>query len=276
MEKLIVVIVLYKCSLDDSESFKSLILAASCFETKLALVVYNNSPNYWNYTQKQYDKLNIIYVADEHNSGLGKAYNVGFGFAKKMLKESILLLDQDTTLPNLFFGSYLASQSKYKDENVDLFCPLIYNQNGLLSPAKSFIFSSKKLAFIAEGIHSFKELSIINSGLIISTQLFEKVGGYNEKIKLDFSDFDFLKRCLKYSNKIIVFKAVCYHSLSSENNSTKSDAVDRFSYYAEGAKFFQKSKIEAVFLSFWVFFRALKLNYKYKTLDFTKRLFFHN
>ena len=273
LENIIAVIVLYRSSLSKSESFKSLLKSIKKYNSELTLLVYNNSPEYWNYNQEQYPGLNMIYVEDAINSGVSKAYNTGFAYSKKSGKDFILLLDQDTLLPKQFFDFFFDYEQKYRNANIQLFCPMIINKNKLLSPANFFLFSSKKMDFISSGVHPLKGLAVINSGLVISTELFKQVGGYNEKIKLDFSDFDFLKRCRRFTDKIIVLDVQCGHELSGESEVSIQSALTRFDYYLDGAIYYKKSFVAGIGLRIWIFLRSIKLDIRYKTFSFTRKLF---
>ena len=148
---------------------------------------------------------------------------------------------------------------------------MMMNKNELLSPAKFFIYTSKKLPYITPGIQPLKGLSVINSGLIISTTLFDLVGGYNERIRLDFSDFDFLKRSLKFTKNIVVLNVKCQHDLSAENDVLINSALARFDNYLDGAMHFEKSFITSIGLNIWILLRSVKLDIKYKTINFTKK-----
>lgn len=274
LEKIIAVIVLYKSTLEESSTFQSLLRSVDVDSSDLTLVLYNNSPDYWTYDFSTYKGLNIINVNDNLNSGVSTAYNVGFKYAKLNHKEYILLLDQDTELPVFYFDSFLKMEQKYKGGNLGLFAPKIVNDNGLVSPAKFFLHTSKKIDKISEGENPLKGLAVINSGLIISTVLFELTGGYNDKIKLDFSDFYFMRKVLKFEKNIIIFNAECKHSLSSEENISLKSALTRFDYYLEGAKYFRNSFSDVKGLSIWILLRSLKLGLKYKTMKFTTKVLF--
>lgn len=275
LDKIIGVLVLYKSSLEESITFKSLRESINAIEGNFTLVVYNNSPEFWNYDNANYDKITIFSVNDYLNSGVSKAYNVGFDYAKRFQKSYILLLDQDTNIPVSFFDSFYHMEKKYSKSNLGLYAPMIVNNYGLVSPALFFLHTSKKLKNIKEGENLLNGLAIINSGLIISTNLFELVGGYNEKIKLDFSDFYFIKKAMQFEKKIIIFNSLCKHSLSSEEKVSKEKALIRFNYYLEGAKQYQNSFSGILGLDSWIFLRSIKLGLKYKTIKFINSFIFH-
>ncbi|RNL56907.1 glycosyltransferase [Pedobacter jejuensis] len=271
IKKLIAVIVLYKSSLENSESFKTLKNSLIDFEDELTLVVYNNSPDYWTYNGKAHKRVDIKYIEDNTNSGVGRAYNEAFKIATVLEKDYIILLDQDTTISIDFFDLFLKILNNQQNVKVSLYSPLITNGKKLISPSKFVLFSSQELHYKPNGVVPLKGLAVINSGLIISTSLFKEVGGYNEKIKLDFSDFDFLKRCLAFTQDIFILNTAFHHSLSSEEAVSKQSAVTRFDYYLEGAKHYKKNSAVALGLYTWIFLRSIKLNMKYKTFIFTKK-----
>ncbi|MEO8253410.1 MAG: hypothetical protein ABI554_03405 [Flavobacterium sp.] len=274
LEKIIAVLVLYKSSLEESLTFKSLRESIDTLNGNLTILVYNNSPDYWSYEEFNYNNITIISVNDNSNSGVSKAYNVGFDFAKNNNKSYILLLDQDTKISNSFFTAFFKMEKKYSKLNLGLYAPMIMNDRGLVSPAQFFLHTSKKIENIKEGENPLKGLAVINSGLIIATPLFELVGGFNEKIKLDFSDFYFVKKALEFEQNIIVFNAKCNHSLSSEEQVSVKSALIRFDYYLEGAKEYNKSFSDIWGLNAWVFLRSIRLGLKYKTIKFTIKFLF--
>lgn len=271
LERIIAVLVLYKSTLSESESFKTLLTAVNGSSSVLTILVYNNSPEHWEYDDKVYPGLEIIYVGDNSNSGVSKAYNEAYKLAIARDKEYILLLDQDTSLSSAFFEVFFKSEKNVQNSESGLFCPQIVNNNELLSPARFFLYTSKKIKLIEPGLHSLKGLAIINSGLIISVELFRQTGGYNEKIKLDFSDFDFISRSMEFSGNIVVLDTKCQHSLSGETEMTLQSALSRFDYYLTGAKYSHRSFLSAAGLNAWVILRAIKLDVRYKSLYFTKK-----
>ncbi|MBD1392322.1 glycosyltransferase [Mucilaginibacter glaciei] len=272
LKKIIAVIVLYKSSLEESVCFQSLLKSVDSFNSQLLLVVYNNSPDYWQYGNDSYKGVTITYLEDHKNSGVSKAYNTAFDYGIGQNKEYILLLDQDTQLEKLFFNVFFDYESKF-NKDAGLYCPMICNDFGLLSPAKFFLYSSQKLSSIEPGVHSLEPLAIINSGLIISTKLYQLNGGYNEKIKLDFSDFDFLRRVLTFTKLVVVLDVKCKHELSGESKMPLASALNRFDYYLEGALYYKKTLLDAIGLSMWIMLRSVKLGVKYKTAKFATKTF---
>src|SRR6201986_4137953 len=93
---ILVVIVLYKCELEASQSFSSLLeifREAPALGERFSIVVYDNSP------EPQTESLSaaVHYVHDSSNGGLATAYNFALKRAEEEHCEWLLLLDQDTS-----------------------------------------------------------------------------------------------------------------------------------------------------------------------------------
>jgi rhamnosyltransferase len=281
LNKFIAVIVLYHCTLEESLTFQALMDAVSCgspepaiplHSSKLAVLVYNNSPAYWNYEGQAYEGIEIIYVSDPVNSGVSKAYNEAYNYACRVGKEFLLLLDQDTRVSKDLFAAFFDAHSRNSLTNIGVYCPMVRNNTSLVSPAKFIFYRSREIHNLKPGVHSLQGLAIINSGLIIYVSFFGRVGGYNEKIKLDFSDFDFLRRSLRFSKQVIVLDTTFHHSLSRDENIDVEKALARFNAYLEGALHFYKySYLDRIGLYSWVFMRSLKMNFRYQTFKFSKK-----
>ena len=259
-----IVIVIYNISLEESESFRSLRNIENG-EGTLSLFVYDNSKE--PQTVKEHKGMNIVFVHDPYNSGVSKAYNEGAAHARKLRKSWVLLLDQDTALPpNILEKYWKAVEQNHKTK---LFVPILKLENGtIFSP---FTYRFKRgfyLDTIDKGIHSLRKVAPVNSGMLVDIDAFFEVGGYNDKVKLDFSDFQFIERLRKRYSDFYVMDVACNQDFSDDEVSLASKA-NRFGYYCEGAKNIDKS-------GFWdwlqynivVFLRAVRLGLRYKNLCF--------
>lgn len=263
-DSLQIVLVLYETVLEESESFRS-ILAMSRSGYKLDLFVYDNSKRIQ--PIKAYDDLNITYRHDPMNSGVSKAYNVGAEYARKRQKKWILLLDQDTALPTSLLQSY--REATEKNQGLKLFVPILKLDDGKIFSPCTYRF---KRGFYAEtvktGIHSLYELAPVNSGMLVDLAAFNEVGGYNEAVKLDFSDFQFVERLRQHYPNFYVLEAVCHQDFSDDIVHFKGQAA-RFVHYCDGAKNIEKEGLWTwIQYNFIVLSRALRLTARYKKLRF--------
>jgi len=263
VESLLIIVVLYNIPLEESESFRS--IREMDTGGGINLFVYDNSKR--PQTIKAYDGLHITYVHDSKNSGVSKAYNEGAEHARKHKKKWVLLLDQDTALPATLLNSY--REATEKNPELKLFVPVLKLKNGkIFSPCTYRFKRGFYLDTIEKGIHSLQKLSPVNSGMLIDVDAFFEVGGYNDQVKLDFSDFQFIERFRKRYSDFYVLDVNCSQDFSDDEVSLASQA-NRFGYYCEGARNIEKNGLW-VWLQYntVVFLRAARLGLRYKDLRF--------
>jgi GT2 family glycosyltransferase len=268
---LVIIIVIYNRALKACESFQS-ILEMAKNHNKLQVFVYDNSPTAQEI--KSYENVEITYFNDPKNSGVSKAYNVGVAHAKANNKEFVLLLDQDTQLPNTILNEYFESINKHQE--VNMFVPILRLKNGkIFSPSR---YRFKRGFFVDNmepGIHSLFNLAPVNSGMLVNVNAFLKVGGYNEKVKLDFADFQFVERFRKAYAEFYVINVECEQDFSDDNVSLERQQM-RFKFYCEGAKNVEnKSITDNLQYSIVVLMRALRLSMRFSTISFIGYYFKH-
>src|SRR5690606_15818190 len=94
------------------------------------IYVYDNSPNI---DEEAIANPFVFYVHDNKNPGVSKAYNEGAKFAKDNGKNWILLLDQDTQLPEDFLRKIEENIHEYPP--CQLYAMRLYSNTVLLSPS---------------------------------------------------------------------------------------------------------------------------------------------
>lgn len=263
-ETLCIVIVLYKIQLEESVSFQS-ILNAHRGEEVISIFVYDNSP--FPQKLKEYSGLNMTYEHNPNNPGVSKAYNTGAQYALQNRKNWILLLDQDTTLPNEILSKFNTAINQHP--LIKLFAPKLILENGrIFSPCRYFFKRGFHLNEITAGIHSFEKLAPVNSGMLINLSTFFISGGYNNSVKLDFSDFQFVERFRKIEPNFCVIDVECQQDFS-DNQVSVSNQITRFRFYCEGALEITKDGL-LDWLQYYiiVFARACKLTMRHKKMDF--------
>ncbi|MDB5141266.1 MAG: glycosyl transferase, group 2 family protein [Mucilaginibacter sp.] len=267
-ERILAILVLYHTKLSDSKTFISLTNSLAQNEIVLDLYVYDNSPDYNENNLFNYLNWNIIYKPDATNSGVSKAYNTGAGLAIKKKKKFVLLLDQDTDFPVNAIPQYLDAINDYPDDRI--FAPLMISENkkiispGLFKFGRAFTGKDNK-----PGIYNFNGRSLINCGLCIEIDSFWKVNGYNEKIELDFSDHDFIKRYKETSAaRFIMIDLVVEHQLSVNTKNSLQNDKTRFEYYLQGITFMSSNVLESFLYKFHGFLRASKLSLQHKSSVF--------
>lgn len=257
---ILVVLVVYEKVVSELNLFKNFI----AINPDLDVLVYDNS------NKSQLDDIglsNIYYIHDKTNPGVSKAYNEGAKYAVKKKKKAILLLDQDSVFSDNYLIEYENKFSKYGDGYI--YAPLVVDRNKtkVYSPARLERFVGHVIPYSRmsrASLCSLKGMSVINSGLLIPLAVFDRVGGFNEKIKLDFSDVFFIERYKEVNASIVLVDVEMEHSLSGDEEVNFEREISRFYFYCNGAKELSKSLRSSTLWS--VFRRMLSLTLKYRSL----------
>lgn len=263
---MLIAIVVYNKSINDLSVFKSNLLHCN---DKLDLFIYDNSK--CSQDIPHYENVNIYYEHDISNSGVSRAYNQAYKKAKDLNKKLLLVLDQDSEFEISYINKYMAAYELH--ENNYLYAPVVTSTDGskVYSPASINNFVGKAQdynSFSYKEIYSLCGKSVINSGLMIPVDLFEKIGGYNESLKLDFSDIYFIEKYKKLNENIILVDLYLKHSISGDEGKDFNREYNRFKYYCSSAKEIGRALDTVVFWS--PFRRLLRLIIKYKKIEFIK------
>lgn len=261
-DDLLLVIVTYKRRIKDIQLFNEINSSVH----KLDVLVYDNSPLPQLINEKDFPYLK--YIHDSQNSGVSAAYNCAFKYAERNNKKVVLLLDQDTTFKTSFLPMYFNSYTEYGDKYI--YAPMVCNdaKNKVYSPSGLRWFVGKAQPYNdirTHQVYCLSRHSVINSGLMIPLPLFKSVGGYNEKIKLDFSDVYFVERYKKINDHIILLPINIIHSLSGDEGYDKERELHRFKFYCVGARELATSLQRNTLYT--VIRRMIRLVVKYRTLN---------
>lgn len=233
IDKILAVVVIYNKKISDSETLISLGKDIDQNGFELDLFVFDNSPTAQNVEHIKGFKV-VNHHFDGKNVGVSAAYNAGVDFADKMGKEWVMLLDQDTTFQFGAMQEYITNLREH--EHISLFSPIIKLQNGtIFSPFNKVFKRGVTLRNVAAQHYNLNKLCPVNSGMMIRISAFNSVGGYNEKVKLDFSDVEFIRRFSRNYDYFKVVDTVCVQDFSNEITDIK--ALDRrYAFFCEGVK----------------------------------------
>jgi rhamnosyltransferase len=144
----------------------------------------------------------IVYYTEKKNCGIGYALNYAARWAVDNGYEYILTMDQDSVASNdMVYKLYKEFQ---KFDSVAISSPWIIQKNNFI---KSKI------------TKSYAVNRCITSGSLIRLQNYFKVGGYDEKLFIDYIDFDFCFKILQNNLKIVKNpQANLFHSVGNLKN----------------------------------------------------------
>jgi GT2 family glycosyltransferase len=271
MFEVLAILVLYKKNLFNSESYSSILHSAKRSRIQLRFYVFDNSPQK-NHVLSDFDNQPnpIEYRHSASNLGISYAYNEGAKFAERENIDWLLLLDQDT----IFGDDFLFELESCIDKNpkVYLFAPILkLSDNHIFSPTKYRLKRGYELTKVEPGINSLKKLLPVNSGMVIKTEKFVEVGGYNTKLKLDFCDFQFLEKFREKHFEFCLVNSTGFQNFSNKIPDVSEQQV-RFNIYLNDAKNCEKVNFSARLQYFYtVLHHTLGLTWKFKKSYFICR-----
>lgn len=271
VDQLLVVIVLYNASLSDSESYESIAEGFRPFATnnqRVDLMVVNNGPLPIDRPVDE-EVFRLHFVEQLDNPGVSKAYNMAGKLANRLQKTWLLLLDQDTRLPPDFWSRYNQSLNCYPA--VPIHAPKLYAGGVLVSPCAYRYYRGHLLNGITSGANPVQGRNVLNSGLLVNVEAFQRVGGYDESVQLYFSDFVFFNRIKRVCDTFAVVDVDLLHDLSSSDYSSEPTAMNRFLLYCQGAYAAAKGgQIRSILYFLTVGARSLVMGRRFSTWAFTR------
>ena len=175
------------------------------------LIVDNNSAN-----SRDIDKLvsgfnkfgnkRVSILHNPDNYGVSKALNQIMQIAYDGEFEWVLTMDQDTELPESYIKKNLELIINLQDHRIAVV-------NGqYVEKGRDHQCNQRKKSF-SDTDH------VITSGSIVSADKWKNVGGFDEKLFIDFADTDFCFKCRENGFRIIQNNAVSFiHSLGTRND----------------------------------------------------------
>lgn len=200
------VLVIYNEDLALSKSFNSV-----KGRKGVQILVADNStdPSFKN--QEEARKAGAWFLSMGENAGLSKAYNAAFERLKQESGDWVVLLDDDTVVPEIYWD-------KLKEEQADaILLPLVKTEKGtMLSPAE-MRHGMPKAAANAGDIH---DITGINSGMAIPKTITDTYR-YDERLFLDYVDHAFIRDMKARHVPVRILDVVLSQRFSAEDPDRK-------------------------------------------------------
>lgn len=176
------------------------------------------------------EKINII--KNDNNLGIAKALNQLFNYALNNKASYLLTLDQDSIFSEMALNELL----KYTNiENTAILCPIINDLN-----------KNNKI----KRNNDYKEVNrCITSGTLMNLKLCQKIGYFDEKMFIDYVDFDYCKRVKNKKMRIIqVNNSIIDHEIGKRSKRRflffqvypTNHSPIRIYYYSRNIKYYCK------------------------------------
>ncbi len=165
---------------------------------------------------------NIKLIKSQTNIGYGKGNNLGFRLSKG---EYILILNPDTTVAKESVQKLLDYIDSHSEAG--LVAPKLIQDNGKVQPTvrklptikgalAEYYFKIKNAyeAYIPDPDSPLEVESVVGAALMIKRDVFEKIGGFDERYFMYFEDLELCRKLHNLGYKIIYLPdAVVYHKV---------------------------------------------------------------
>jgi GT2 family glycosyltransferase len=178
-------------------------------------------------SQQQIQQLDAIYLDNNGNIGLSKAYNRILDYIEDG-PFWLMLSDDDTIFSPAFLeNAYTAS----KKTNAHAISGIIRTGDQVMSPVrKNSVFPRKSMFIDKPG--KYNNIYCINSGLIIRSSVFSKIGRYDEKLFLDMIDYWFMDELINNNiNEIEIVEGSIDQNFSANEKQSSKAKWKRFGIY---------------------------------------------
>jgi GT2 family glycosyltransferase len=242
-------------------SLESVFKAAQGLEIEVIVVDNASEDGSVEALQKNYPK--VILIRNEENLGFGKANNIGL---KKANGKYILLLNPDTIVREDTFVKMIAFFESHRDAGM-AGCKVL-NPDGTLQLAcrrsfpgpwtsftkvaglsslfpKSKLFAKYNLTYLDEN-QTYEVDSISGSFMMFRKEVYEKVGGFDDRFFMYGEDLDLCYRVRKAGYKVYYFHET--EIIHYKGESTKRSSLDETKIFYDAMKLFVKKHFSSSFL----------------------------
>ncbi|WP_131536264.1 glycosyltransferase [Pedobacter nototheniae] len=266
-------IVTYKEKFYECNSFLSLIESFESVEdAELTILVIDNTDVVnWSIDQNFVRKnIKIVYIHFPTNPGISFAYNKINAYADQNGFKWVIYLDQDTVLP---LKSYLAYLNESNATSDPIKLPKVWANDKLLSPCWYMFHRSFWIKEITEKNLSAKRISCINSGIMINVNFFIEAGGYNERLRIDLCDHEFISRAKKRIQNFYILDIDLVQDFSAHTNNLQQD-LSRYKHFVRDIRAYSVNRSKLTIFFSLDLAHCLKLTYKHRSFEFIKQRFF--
>lgn len=197
------------------------------------------------------------YVHTPDNPGLSAAYNMAARYAEEKGYKWLMITDQDTEYQQGAMTRY--EKLANEESGVGIYIPKVKIPDGnYISPVKKRHYMSRPEKVSLSGIINLKGAAVINSGLLINLKAFRDCGGYNEKVFLDFADYQFIDRLSTVTTHGTVIEEELLQSFSGVED-TGGKQIDRFRLFCRSLKGYERKGESVIMIPLVIMKRCLSL-----------------
>jgi glycosyltransferase involved in cell wall biosynthesis len=229
----------------------------------LEVLVHDNSPH------PQPAPPGVAYIHDPTNPGVSAAYNRALALARERGRRFVLLLDQDSVPEPGALDALESALAAYGDNDDRLLASVVHNGRDAYSPFTQGAVRNRTIPLTElapAASFSLKGRGLINSGLVVPVALTDHIGGFDDRLSLDFSDTYFVEHYRALHRDVFLTGVRLRHSLSGDEGKDAARELSRFEHYCSGAAEMVRTGTSRSWMTRLVAFRTIRLVAKYRTL----------
>ena len=262
-----IIIVLYRCTLEESRAFNTLQEQLKGVDMDYELIIFNNDNR-----QQVIDEKYVV-VNSEENKKLAYAYNFALKRAVENGYKWLLLLDQDTSIPQGYFTALQDFLKSGYPENLAAVVPVLKSGDVVLSP--KVVSPRLRIEKEVKPNEYGRWITAINSMSLMNVGFFNSIGGFSSKYELDMLDRWSYNQIMKLNRLVYVLDVNSNHELSFLDFE-KNVTPERYSDFMKMENRFSTDEMDLFYLVFYkvkLFLKGLKQLVKYKNKEFSRITF---
>ncbi len=261
--KIEIVIVLYKCSLKESVSFNSFLRQRKDIIFDFELIIFNNDTDRF-----IKDECFFVFNSSE-NVKVAGAYNFALKRALEGGRDWLLLLDQDTEIPDNYFSKLNEFFINGYRNDLAAIVPVIKSGNKILSPKNVSPFLRIETNIITK--RYYNRLTAINSLSLTKVDFIHTLGGFSNAYKLDMLDRWLYKKIMDENKLVYVLDVSSQHNLSFLNFGTNV-TPERYAEFIKIENKFISEEFNIIYFIYYkikLFIKSLIQFVKYKNKTYS-------
>lgn len=195
------------------------------------VVIIDNGSKNIDFIRNSVQNVDIINL--ETNVGIAKALNIGIEFVQQLGYSWVFTLDQDSILPDNVAHNFLKFINSNDISHVGILAPRIFDRG----------WNKKQVAIENNSIKGDYQIihRSITSGNLVNISAWEQVKGFDEKLFIDWVDFDFNKRLeLQGLNIVQINSVIMNHEIGV---GIHPKILHRILLYSKNRKFYDHSPV---------------------------------
>lgn len=259
-----IVIVLYQCSLDKSITFLSLTKLLEKTSIDYELIIYNNDKN------EKIEDSRFLIVNSQENKKLEGAYNFALDKAIKNKKNWILLLDQDTEIPDNYFKELENLFSGTLSHDLVAVIPKLVTYGKVISPVHITSLMRFEKAISING-YTNERLNAFNSMSLFNVQFIRSIGNFSKEFPFDLHDHWCYNQIYKHHKLVYILDVTTEHN-SSFIDFEKNISFSRYKEFLNTENKFIRNEIGMPVYFFYkikILLRSVKQFIKYRSKKYS-------